>query len=949
MKLRHRIAVSIGMLLFSIMASAQVGCEYQLALYDSFGDGWNGGYLTVSINGKPEQYAFEDGAQQDYSILLIEGDSISIKFTPGVFPFENSFSLFDAEGTELYYSGQDPDPDSIFRARADCPACPNLLSNALSITQIRHNRAQMKWITNDPAATSLLWVVPGGTDPNTQPPVQLESTTQHQVQDLQEHTLYDVYLQTICSNGDSSNQIGPFTFETLWTSDVGIAALLSPVSDCGLSADAMISLTLKNFGGAPQTLIPYNYSVNGIPGNVNQPNDGLYTGILSFDSTTVVSFDQGYDFSDPITYQVKIWTELEGDSNPANDTLTVEVIHTPLIFDFPRLFDFENGAQGWMRAPESTFSSLELGHPDNNVINAAYSGRNAWVTHLDGNYNNRECSMLLSPCLNFKFLNRDPVLSFALMVVTESTFDGLWVETSVDGGPWTKLGALNAGGESWYNTVDDKYGDWWSGDNIYSGWRTVSFPMLGFAGKEDVRIRLVFKSDDAVNREGIAIDDISIAPPFVHNLAALKVDAAIDTDCGADITPVSFSFRNDGSDPQSKFTVAYQVNAEPIVTETYSETVAPGATATYVFSESFASVQPGDYHIKAWAQLSNEEYPANDTTSVLYSTAGPGVPFMERFESGELPANWQIPGDVAVEKGHNSGSYVLFDNLWEEDPEFSAVSPLFGPIDIGDSLIFKYRFVDFMGMGLNPTVLSDKDSLLIEISTDCGTTFQPSWVIDATNHQIRNALRAVSYPLDDFVGQWIKVRFRVVWGGGDYYFDLDDVNLHRCPSSLNLQATVSRPTDEQANGSIRVGASGGITPYFFSWNTGAEQASIGNLPPGVYDVMVYDQQGCRDELSVILESVVATREPEARLRDIQVFPNPNSGQSLLKIKLDQAHDVQLAIYDTRGRLIRQEVKQQVAEFHYPVDLTRQPDGIYFLRVMLEQEVKTMRILKATAP
>jgi hypothetical protein len=934
------------MLLYPILTFAQVGCEYQLELYDSFGDGWNGGYLTVTINDKPQQYPFPDGDQQNYSILLLEGDSLSIRFTSGVFPFENSFALFDADGTELYASGLSPDPAVTFSVEVDCPACPNLPANAIEISNIRHNRARLSWIQNDPNGTYLLWVVPDGTEPDTLEPVRLVSKAQYQAQALEEHSLYDVYLQTICTSGDTSNRIGPFTFETLWSKDVGVASLLSPESDCGLPADGTISLVLKNYGGAPQTLIPFNYRINGVPGNVAYPNDGVYTGVLSFDSTAVVSFDNGYDFSNPITYEVKVWTELEGDPNPDNDTLTVSVVHTPLISQFPYLFDFETGSQGWMPASESMFSSLELGIPSNTTINSAFSGRNAWVTNLDGNYNNRECSMLLSPCLNFKFLDRDPILSFALFVVTESTFDGVWVETSVDGGPWTKLGALNAGGNFWYSAIDDKYGDWWSGDNIYAGWRTVSYPMFGFAGEEDVRIRIVFKSDNAVTREGIGIDDIYLAPPFVNNLMAKQVQAEIDSDCGSDMTPVTFTFRNDGSDPQSSFKIGYRVNNEPVVIETYSNTLQPGASATHTFQQTFASSEPGVYHIKAWTELSKEEYRGNDTSFTVYSTAGPGIPFMERFESGEIPQGWNIASDGAVEKGHNSGTFVLFDNLWEDDPEFTVETPLLGPVATGDTLAFKYRFVNFMGMGLIPTVLTDRDSLVIEISTDCGFSFLPTWVIDATNHETRNALRTVRYPMDDFVGEWVKVRFRVVWGGGDYYFDLDDVNLRRCPSSFNLQATVSLPTDEQANGSIRIGASGGISPYFFRWNTGAEQASIGSLAPGIYEVSVFDQQGCRDEISVILESAVASREPQQRLNDLQLFPNPNSGQSTLDIRLDGAYDLQLSLFDARGRLIRQEVQRQVSELRYPIDLSDQADGIYFLRVMLEEEIKTIRILKA---
>jgi hypothetical protein len=101
----------------------------------------------------------------------------------------------------------------------------------------------------------------------------------------------------------------------------------------------------------------------------------------------------------------------------------------------------------------------------------------------------------------------NPTLSFSVALDIEdcgtTVCDGAWVEYSEDGVNWLKLGAA-AQGTNWYNNTDE---DLWSIQN-YNSWHvsTMNLP----AGVERLRIRFVMASDAAVNREGIAIDDIHI-------------------------------------------------------------------------------------------------------------------------------------------------------------------------------------------------------------------------------------------------------------------------------------------------------------------------------------------------------------------------------------------------------------------------------------------------------
>lgn len=56
----------------------------------------------------------------------------------------------------------------------------------------------------------------------------------------------------------------------------------------------------------------------------------------------------------------------------------------------------------------------------------------------------------------------------------------------------------------------------------------------------------------------------------------------------------------------------------------------------------------------------------------------------------------------------------------------------------------------------------------------------------------------------------------------------------------------------QANGSATVSASGGTAPYTYLWSNGATSATINNLAPGTYNVVITDANGCTANKSVVI-------------------------------------------------------------------------------------------------
>jgi len=85
-----------------------VGCDYQIALYDSFGDGWNGGEVTVFVDGTAvlNNLTIASGSGPEYHLFTVStGTEITTAYTAGGWSYENTYEIIDADGTVVYTDG----------------------------------------------------------------------------------------------------------------------------------------------------------------------------------------------------------------------------------------------------------------------------------------------------------------------------------------------------------------------------------------------------------------------------------------------------------------------------------------------------------------------------------------------------------------------------------------------------------------------------------------------------------------------------------------------------------------------------------------------------------------------------------------------------------------------------------------------------------------------------
>ena len=95
-------------------------CNYTLSMHDSYGDGWNGGYLDVYINASLVGTYSAANYFTSVNFLICDGDSLKLVYTAGSYENENSYQLFDAAWNPLFSNGPNPQVGIVYTTTGNC-------------------------------------------------------------------------------------------------------------------------------------------------------------------------------------------------------------------------------------------------------------------------------------------------------------------------------------------------------------------------------------------------------------------------------------------------------------------------------------------------------------------------------------------------------------------------------------------------------------------------------------------------------------------------------------------------------------------------------------------------------------------------------------------------------------------------------------------------------------
>ncbi len=144
---------------FSTVYPDDYGCLHTIKMYDSYGDGWNGGSIDIAVNGimvinsgSIDISGSENGNEGSLVFGAQEGDNIQISnFIPGSYPEEISFQILDGGGSVIFESGFLND-DTIINSTVyglcpenDLKVINSIVPNGCDLT---NNEVIEIWVTN---------------------------------------------------------------------------------------------------------------------------------------------------------------------------------------------------------------------------------------------------------------------------------------------------------------------------------------------------------------------------------------------------------------------------------------------------------------------------------------------------------------------------------------------------------------------------------------------------------------------------------------------------------------------------------------------------------------------------------------------------------------------------------------------------------------------------------
>jgi hypothetical protein len=190
----------------------------------------------------------------------------------------------------------------------------------------------------------------------------------------------------------------------------------------------------------------------------------------------------------------------------------------------------------------------------------------------------------------------------------------------------------------------------------------------------------------------------------------------------------------------------------------------------------------------------------------------------------------------------------------------------------------------------------------------------------------------------------------VVYDANQCTVTVSNLSIAQPASAISINGLTANPIDEDAGGSSPYTVTGGTGAYTFSWSGpgGAvvNGQDLGNLTTaaqaGNWVLTVTDANGCVASQTI---QITGVNDVEYNY-SISMYPNPNNGQFVLNMQGLTGEKLSYAIIDNTGRIIMSHDLGNVhAERRETVDMAGAAAGIYQVRLMIGNDVHSMRFVK----
>lgn len=224
-----------------------------------------------------------------------------------------------------------------------------------------------------------------------------------------------------------------------------------------------------------------------------------------------------------------------------------------------------------------------------------------------------------------------------------------------------------------------------------------------------------------------------------------------------------------------------------------SGTLLPGDSLDLVLANINMSTS-GTYTFSASATVVGDGNSSNNTTTRNVDVEPTyTIPYLDAFTGLTAPDWLSSNMFLYAANSHGNTSDLLAGNLYSSNPFIYSISPKIATVTANNYLLFDYRLVDYTGNGA--TTLGATDTIQVQISTDCGNTFTPFYTITSSNHISSASMASIVLPLSAYVGSTVRFAFVGIWGGGDYWMDIDNVEVRDVFATDMELVSVDEPMD----------------------------------------------------------------------------------------------------------------------------------------------------------
>jgi len=136
---------------------------------------------------------------------------------------------------------------------------------------------------------------------------------------------------------------------------------------------------------------------------------------------------------------------------------------------------------------------------------------------------------------------------------------------------------------------------------------------------------------------------------------------------------------------------------------------------------------------------------------------------------------------------------------------------------------------------------------------------------------------------------------------------------------------------------------GNTPPYI--WSSNAPDPDLQNLPNGTYTIVVTDGNGCQFNSLFTIDYQTSGTLTANQSWGFELSPNPSAGQFELRGR-NASQTIKISIWDVTGSVLQSfEIQPFENSFSTDINLSNQPDGIYFLQMMDGTRYENARLVK----